>query len=136
MASTSRPLAVATGASSGIGYELARICAQNGYDLIVAADEAQIDRAATEFESLGASVTAIEADLSTFEGVDELYEAIGGRKVDALLANAGRGLGGGFLEQDVASWKKVIDTNITGTVYLVQKVAGDMAEPGTAKKSA
>jgi uncharacterized protein len=92
MAVASRPLAVVTGASTGIGYELAKICAQEGFDLVVAADEAEISKAARDFEAFGAKVDAIKADLATSEGVDALYKKIGGRPVDALLANAGRGL--------------------------------------------
>ena len=61
-------------------------------------------------------------DLATTEGVDKLYAAANSRQVDALLANAGRGLGHAFLDQDFAKARQVIDTNITGTVYLIHKV--------------
>jgi len=71
-------------------------------------------------------VRNVETDLSAFEGVDRLLSAAGGREVDALFANAGHGLGHAFLEQNPADWRHVIDTNITGTVYLVQKVARGM----------
>jgi short-subunit dehydrogenase len=121
-----RSLAVITGASTGIGYELARCCAQNGFDLVIVADEAEIQDAAEDFRTLGAEVTAIEADLATIEGVEKLYAAIEGRQVDALLANAGVGLGRGFLDQDFNDVIRVIDTNITGTLYLIQKIARDM----------
>lgn len=123
---TQRELAVVTGASTGIGYHLARICAENGFDLVVAADEPQIHDAAREFEALGGRVDAVEADLATIDGVDRLYEALAGRPVDALLANAGRGLGRAFLDQDFDRIRRVIDTNITGTVYLVHRIGGDM----------
>jgi len=122
---TNRPLAVVTGASSGIGYELARICAENGHDLVIAADR-PIEEAAAAFRNLGAAVVAIEVDLSTQEGVDRLVAAIGGRPVAALLANAGHGLGGAFLTQGFDEYRHVIDTNITGTIYLIQQVARDM----------
>jgi len=118
--------ALITGASTGIGFELASIAAENGYDLLVVADEPLIDAAAQDFRRHGVSVTSVEADLSTVEGVDQLLAAAGGRRVDLLCANAGRGLGHGFLEQDVADWRRVIDTNITGTLYLLQKVLKDM----------
>jgi hypothetical protein len=72
---TRRPLAVVTGASAGIGYQLARICAENGFDLLVAADQPKIHEAAQEFRALGAAVEAVEADLATLEGVDRLYAA-------------------------------------------------------------
>ena len=130
-----RALAVVTGASTGIGYELAKLCAENGYDLIVAADEPRINEAAEALRSLGARVTAVEADLATTDGNDELYAAIkaDGRPVDALFANAGRGLGRAFLDQDWHDIRHVIDTNVTGTVYLVHKVGRDMQAANAGK---
>jgi short-subunit dehydrogenase len=125
-----KPLAIVTGASTGIGYELAKECARNGFNLIVAADEPAINDAAKEFSQLGADVDAIEADLATLEGVDEVYAAVRGQPVDALLANAGRGLGKGFLDQDFDDVRHVIDTNVTGTLYLLQKVGRDMRARG------
>ena len=126
MALTKRPLAVVTGASAGIGYELAKLCAQNGFDLVVAADQPKIVHAAQEFRLLGADAVPIETDLATIEGVDRLYASIGGRPVAALLANAGHGLGKAFLDQDFQDVRHVIDTNIIGTIYLIQKVGRDM----------
>lgn len=121
-----KPLAIVTGASSGIGYELASLCAQNGYDLLIAADQPAIHDAAKDFRALGAAVEAVEADLATLDGVDRLYAAAKGRPVAALLANAGHGLGHAFLDQDFPEARHVIDTNITGTIYLIQKVGRDM----------
>jgi short-subunit dehydrogenase len=120
-----RLLAVVTGASSGIGYNLAKIAAERGYDLVVAADT-PLAPAVMDFEALGANVTAVQTDLATAEGVQELITAIGDRQVDALMANAGHGLGGAFLEQDFVDILHVINTNITGTLRLVQYVARRM----------
>lgn len=125
-----RPLAVVTGASSGIGLELARCCAAHGFDLLIAADEPQIEDAARELRAAGASVDAVQADLATPEGVARLCEAVRGRPVEALLANAGRGLGKGFLDQDFEEVRRVIDTNVSGTLELLHKVAGEMAQRG------
>ncbi len=130
MSTTNRQFAIVTGASAGIGYELAKQCAQNGFDLLIAADEPAINTAADDFRALGVSVDALETDLATVEGVDELYAKANGRAVDALLANAGHGLGKGFLDQDFQEARHVIDTNITGTIYLIQKVGRDMRSRG------
>jgi short-subunit dehydrogenase len=118
--------AIVTGASSGIGLELARCCAREGFDLLIAADEPEIEIAAGELRARGGRVEAMQADLSTIDGVDGLYAAARGRRIDALLANAGIGLGHAFLDQDFRKARRVIDTNITGTVYLIQRVGHDM----------
>ncbi len=120
-------LAVVTGASTGIGLELAKIAAEEGYDLVVVADEPQIEAAAGGLRGQGVEVVAVEADLATIEGNDRLLAAVGGRPIDLLLANAGRGLGHAFLDQEVADWRQVIDTNVFGTTYLLHKVGRQMA---------
>lgn len=121
-----RQFAVVTGASTGIGYHLARICAENGFDLAIAADEPQIHKAAEDFRQCGAAVQAVEADLATTDGCDQLYDALAGRPVDALLANVGRGLGHAFLDQDFGRIRQVVDTNVTGTLYLIHRIGNDM----------
>jgi short-subunit dehydrogenase len=125
-----RPLAIVTGASSGIGRELANCCAKGGFDLLIAADESEIETARMALQAVGVRVDAVQADLSTIEGVDQLLAALRGRPVDALLANAGRGLGRGFLDQPLADWRKVVDTNITGTLHLLQQVGRRMRDRG------
>lgn len=119
-------LAIVTGASTGIGFALAGQLAERGYDLIVVADEALIDAAARDFQQFGTQVESVQADLGTIEGVDTLLAAARGRQIDLLCANAGTGTGGAFLDQEVARWRHSIDTNVTGTVYLLQKVLRDM----------
>jgi len=125
-----RPLALVTGASSGIGRELAICCAKSGYDLLIVADEPWIDQAAMELRKLGVNVDFVQTDLATTAGVDKFIAAIGERPVEALLANAGHGLGGSFVEQNFAEVRHVIDTNVTGTIYLVQQIARQMKEQG------
>ncbi len=128
-----KQIAIVTGASSGIGFELARECARNGFDLLVAADEPAIETAAETLRQGGTGVEAVQADLSTTEGVDRLLAALNGRPVAALLANAGRGLGRGFVDQDWGDIRKVIDTNVTGTTYLLHSVLKGMKARGNGR---
>ena len=130
MTTPTRPFAIVTGASSGIGFYLAKECVANGFDLLIAADRPEIHQAARTLSTDRVQVLAVEVDLATEQGVDRLYAAANGRPVDALLANAGHGLGKGFLDQDFDGVRHVIDTNITGTIYLVQKIARDMRARG------
>jgi short-subunit dehydrogenase len=125
METSKRRFAVVTGASSGIGLEIARECARNGFDLLIAADR-PLHEAAEELRQGGAPVESVEADLATPEGVDALYAKIGDRPVDALVANAGHGLGRTFLDQPFDEITHVIDTNVTGTLALIHKVGNDM----------
>jgi short-subunit dehydrogenase len=127
-----RPFAIITGASTGIGLHLALEAAAHGYDLLLAADES-LDKAAEAARALGAEVTVVVADLATTEGVDSLYDHTDGRNVDALLANAGHGLGKGFLDQDFDDIEHVIHTNVTGTLDLIHRVANDMRAQGSGK---
>jgi short-subunit dehydrogenase len=122
--------AIVTGASSGIGLHLAKECAQAGFDLLIAADEPAIRDTARELEGYGVAVQSVEADLATVEGVDALIASAAGRPVDALLANAGHGLGGAFLDQDFDDIAHVIDTNVTGTVYLIRQIVPAMRDRG------
>ena len=118
-----------TGASSGIGYELAKLCAQSGFNLVLAADE-PLAPAAEACRTFGAAVETVEADLATLDGVDMLVRTVGDSPVDALLANAGHGLGQGFLDQDFDEVQHVIDTNVTGTVYLIHQIGRRMRTRG------
>ena len=120
--------AVITGASTGIGAELAKLASEAGYDLLLVAD--------TPFnEQLAALPNGrmLQVDLASIEGVDQLLAATNGQPVDLLCANAGHGLGGPFLDQSINEWQHVIDTNVTGTVYLLQKVLQAMAARGEGK---
>jgi short-subunit dehydrogenase len=125
---------VVTGASSGIGYELARICLAEGYDVVIAADEPEIEAAARRLAAGGArKVDWVQADLATTEGVDRLIQALDMRPVAALLANAGRGLGHAFLDQDFAAIRHVVDTNVTGTLDLLHRIGREMRERRTGR---
>ena len=123
-----RPLAIVTGASTGIGRELARLAVEDGHDLVIAADQGPLEEAASQLRSAGANVETVEADLSTSFGIDKLMLAIDGRPVDLLIANAGHGLGHGFLDKPFAEARHVIDTNITGTLDLLYRVGTQMRQ--------
>lgn len=127
---SARPLAVVTGASSGIGMHLALIAAEEGFDLAIAADTS-MDEVAGQARALGAQTTVVQCDLATIEGVEELIRAVGNRPVAALLANAGHGLGHAFLDQDFADVEHVLDTNVSGTIYLVHQIGNRMRAAGT-----
>ncbi len=132
MNSTMRQLAVVTGGSSGIGLELARQCLANGFDVVIAADR-PMDGSVSELQSAGGRIESVECDLATRGGVEKLMEALGGREPDALLANAGHGLGHGFLDQNFEEITHVIDTNITGTLYLIHRVGNQMRTRGAGR---
>jgi len=121
-----RKLAVVTGASTGIGFELASVAAEDGYDLVVVANEPLINDAAADFRSHGVDVVAVEAELSTPDGVDLLLDRLAGRDVDVLCANAGAGYGGAFVDQNFDEIRHTIDTNITGTLYLLHRLLPGM----------
>jgi short-subunit dehydrogenase len=135
---STRPLAVVTGASSGIGRELAKQFATHGYDLVVAAEDEGITAAATELESLGSSVDAVRVDLATDDGVDELYGRVAatGRPVDAIALNAGVGEGGAFASSDpekaseLEDELRIVDLNVRSTVRLAKHVSRDMVARG------
>lgn len=127
MSESSQPLAVVTGASTGIGFELAKIAAGKGYALVIAADEPDIESAAGR---LGDRVESVQADLGTMEGVDKLMEKTAGRPIGVLCANAGRGLGHAFVDQEWADIRRVIATNVFGTTYLLHHVTRRMKAQG------
>lgn len=124
-----RPLAMVTGASSGIGRALAAECARHGLDLLIAADR-PLEEAAAELSELGAAVQTVQADLSTAQGVNQLCDSLRGRNVDVLIANAGHGLGKGFLDQDFPDIAHVVNTNILGTLALIHRIGREMRHRG------
>jgi short-subunit dehydrogenase len=126
-----RRFAVVTGASSGIGFELAKILGEEGYDLLIAAEDGELTTALDELKGAGAGVEAHRVDLATEAGVIELYRHIQntGRAVDVLALNAGIGAGGAFAtETELSDELKLIDLNVRSTVHLCKLVVADMVE--------
>lgn len=132
MTTPTNEFAVVTGASSGIGFELAKQFAQHGYDLLIAAEDAAVEQAAADLRrDGGTSVVAVRADLATYQGVEQVYAAIleTGRPIDAIALNAGRGIGGDFTTgTDLDDELNVIAVNVTSTVHLAKRVLPDMVD--------
>jgi uncharacterized protein len=133
--SSTRPFAVVTGASSGIGYELAKQFAQNGFDLLIAADGDGIHKAAREVGAFGTEVSPIQVNLAEHEGTHELIAAIQtmGRPVDALALNAGFGVSGRFIETDLADEMNMVRVNVLSVLHVAKYIIRDMVGRGSGR---
>ncbi|MBW4605386.1 MAG: SDR family NAD(P)-dependent oxidoreductase [Calothrix sp. FI2-JRJ7] len=131
------PLAVVTGASNGIGYELAKQFARNGFDLLITATGSNIEEVAKEIaQTSKAEIETVQADLAAYEGVETLYNKIKSlnRPVDAIAINAGVGVGGDFArETDLQDELNLINLNVVSSVHLAKRVVKDMLERGKGK---
>ena len=121
-------LALITGASSGIGYNLAKVFAENGYDIIIASSGERLDNAETQLRSTGVQVTAVQADLATYEGCETLWKAVqsAGRPLDAAAINAGVGVGGLFAQTDLEQEINLVRLNVESTVHIAKRVVQQM----------
>lgn len=127
-----RPLAVVTGASSGIGRALAAQFAENGYDLVVAAEDDRIEPVARTLGRNGVQAIPVQANLATFDGVEDLCRAIqDAGPPDAVAINAGVGVAGDFArDNELADELRLIGLNVTGAVHLARRVLPDMIAAG------
>lgn len=128
-------LAVVTGASSGIGYNLAKVFAENGYDLLIVSAGDRLEDATASLQSIGSSVTAVQADLASYEGCDKFWQAVEatGRKLDAIAINAGVGVGGLFVDTDLEKEINLIRLNVESTVHIAKHAVRKMVAQGDGK---
>ncbi|MFL5351937.1 SDR family NAD(P)-dependent oxidoreductase [Archangium sp.] len=131
---STRQFAVVTGASSGIGFELAKQFVENGFDVLIAAEDDGITEAARTLAD-GAQVESLKVDLATYDGVEKLYAKIQslGRPVDAIAINAGVGVGGEFTETKLEDELNLINLNVVSSVHLAKRVARDMVKRGSGR---
>lgn len=128
-----RPLALVTGASSGIGFQLAKLFAENGFDLIITAEDDELANAKHDLEAAGNNVEAVQVDLASQSGVRELYERVSAsaRPLEAAALNAGRGAGGAFAtDTKLEDELEIVDLNVRSTVQLAKYVVADMTKQG------
>jgi short-subunit dehydrogenase len=131
---TGRPLAVVTGASSGIGLALAKEFARNGFDLLITAEDDELTAAATELEQLGAGVRTVRADLATYQGNETVTAAArAAGPIDALALNAGIGVGGPFLSTDLQQQLTLVRLNVESAVHLARQLLPEMVERGAGR---
>ncbi|WP_236242071.1 SDR family oxidoreductase [Streptomyces sp. CC228A] len=133
--SLTKPLAVVTGASSGIGLEFARRFAEHGWDLVVCAENRALSRAADDLRRRGADVRQVRADLATYDGVEQLVQAVAAtrRPVAAAVLNAGTSVGGAFLDVDLADTARVVDLNVSSTLHLARRLLPGMVDAGAGR---
>lgn len=130
-----KKLALITGASSGIGFELAKIFAKNDYDLIIVSHRERIEEKARILRQYEVDVEAVEEDLSTQKGTQRVYERVVelGRPLDVLVVNAGVGVSGEAWNVPLSQQLSLIDLNIKSVVQLTTLVLQDMVEANSGK---
>jgi uncharacterized protein len=127
--------AAITGASSGIGYELAKVFAEEGYHLLVVAENAEIYEAADIFRKYGHEVQTVQADLATYEGVEKFYSEIQSlpAPIDCIVMNAGIGMSGAFLKTDLQRELNLLQLNVVSLVHLTKRILPEFVQRGTGK---
>lgn len=123
-----QPFAVITGASSGIGLELAKQFGENGFELLIVSDSDEIFDTQIELEKFGYIVEAMKANLATYAGVENLCQRIEsyGKPLDAVAVYAGIGIGGEFTETDLKDEINLINLNVISAVHLVKRILPEM----------
>ncbi len=130
--SDTRPLAVITGGSSGIGYELAKQFAGHGYDVAISGQSERVFDSAESLRGLGVEAYPHRADAATYDGVEGFWTFVTdlARPVDVAVLNVGIGLGGAFVDNDLDDELTLIAINVTGTVHFAKRVVQHMVPRG------
>lgn len=125
-------LAAVTGASSGIGYNLAKVFAENGFDLVIGSAGERLQTAEQDFKAMGVNVTAVQADLATYDGCEQFWKAVEdtGRALDAIAINAGVGVGGLFYETELDKEINLVRLNVESTVHIAKHAVKKMLGQG------
>lgn len=129
---TNRKFAVVTGASSGIGFELAKQCIEHDFDLLICSEDEGIHAAARHLGATGAVVEAVHSDLATYEGCEKLVDEVNyrGRPLDALILNAGVGVSGSFVQTELDDELRMIGVNVMAVVHLAKRLVPRMINRG------
>jgi len=129
------PLALVTGASTGIGRALAAQFADHGFDVVIAAEEDEIHAAAEELSAYERQIIPVQVDLSTASGVEHLYARAteGGRPLVAVALNAGIGVSGRFDQTELEDDLRLVDLNVRSTVHLAKLTVRDMVQAGVGR---
>lgn len=127
-----RPLALITGGSSGIGLELAKQFAQNGFDVAISGSSDKVNNAAVMLREEGIEAYPHKADASTYDGVESFWNFVQdlGRPVEAAALNVGIGIGGAFADNDLKDEFRLIAINVNGTVHMAKRVVQHMLRNG------
>ena len=134
--SSRRPVALITGASVGIGYELAKVFARNGYDLVLLArNREQLQKVAAECQSLGAAARVLMKDLAIPAAPQDIFDELtrDGVQIDVLVNNAGFGTHGPFAEIDTDADLRLLQVNIVALTHLTKLFLRPMLARGDGK---
>lgn len=126
------PLVIITGASTGIGFELAKQFAKNGHELAIVSNSDKIYEAALDLREFGQKVYEFKYDLSRREGVEKFFQEIKNldKEVETAVLNAGVGVGGEFVKTDIRDELNLINLNIVGTVHLTKLLLKELIPNG------
>ncbi|RRA48404.1 SDR family oxidoreductase [Acidipila sp. EB88] len=130
---TSKGLALVTGASSGIGYHLAKQLAEDGYDLVISGEEQGLTgKASADFKALGVNVTSYVGDLTQFQSNMDLWHTVeaAGQPLAIACINAGLGQGGMFADTPLTQELEIVNLNCGATVHMAKHVVKQMRGSG------